>query len=70
MVRSWVTPRWVTGMPATAGTASGLLIPGITVTGHAGLAAGEHLLVAAAEDEVVAALEAGHPLPGEGAPRR
>ena len=33
MVRSWVTPRWVTGMPATAGTASGLLMPGMTVTG-------------------------------------
>ncbi len=65
-MRSWVTPRWVTGMPATAGTASGLLMPGITVHGDTGLTAGDHLLVAAAEDEVVAALEPGHPLAGEG----
>ena len=27
------TPRWVTGIPATAGTAIGLVSPGITVTG-------------------------------------
>ena len=32
-VNSWATPRWVTGMPATAGTAIGLVSPGITVTG-------------------------------------
>src|SRR6202008_183097 len=32
-VNSWVTPRWVTGIPAMPGTAIGLLIPGITVTG-------------------------------------
>ena len=32
-VRSWLTPRWVTGIPAAAGTANGLLMPGITVTG-------------------------------------
>ena len=32
-VKSCATPRCVTGMPATAGTASGLLIPGTTVTG-------------------------------------
>ena len=32
-VKSWATPRWVTGMPATAGTAIGLVSPGITVTG-------------------------------------
>ena len=32
-VNSWATPRWVIGMPATAGTATGLVRPGITVTG-------------------------------------
>ena len=32
-VNSCVTPRWVTGMPAMPGTAIGLLIPGMTVTG-------------------------------------
>ena len=32
-VKSWATPRWVTGMPARAGTATGLVSPGITVTG-------------------------------------
>ena len=32
-VNSWATPRWVTGMPATPGTAIGLVSPGITVTG-------------------------------------
>ena len=32
-MNSWATPRWVTGMPATAGTAIGLVSPGITVTG-------------------------------------
>ena len=32
-VNSWATPRWVTGMPATAGTATGLVRPGMTVTG-------------------------------------
>ena len=32
-VKSWATPRWVTGMPARAGTAIGLVRPGTTVTG-------------------------------------
>ncbi|TWJ27611.1 hypothetical protein JD81_01102 [Micromonospora sagamiensis] len=32
-VNSWATPRWVTGMPATAGTAIELVTPGTTVTG-------------------------------------
>ena len=31
-VNSWATPRCVTGIPATAGTATGLVRPGITVT--------------------------------------
>ena len=53
-------------MPATAGTASGLLIPGITVTGDTGLLAGDDLLVPATEHEVVATLEPGDPLAGQG----
>ena len=32
-VKSCATPRWVTGMPARAGTAIGLVSPGTTVTG-------------------------------------
>ena len=30
---SWVRPRWVTGMPASAGTATALVTPGTTSTG-------------------------------------
>ena len=32
-VKSWATPRWVTGMLARPGTETGLVRPGITVTG-------------------------------------
>ena len=32
-MKSWATPRWVTGIPARAGTAIGLVSPGMTVTG-------------------------------------
>ena len=32
-MKSCATPRWVTGMPARAGTAIGLVSPGTTVTG-------------------------------------
>ena len=32
-VNSWATPRWVTGMPARAGTARAEVRPGTTVTG-------------------------------------
>ena len=58
-VNSWATPRWVTGMPALAGTATALVTPGTTVTGTPAYA-GQHLLGAAAEHERVAALEPGH----------
>ena len=66
-VKSWATPRWVTGMPAVAGTPIGLGSPGTTRDRHAGLAARQHLLEAAAEHEGVAALEPHHPLAGAGA---
>ncbi len=32
-VNSWATPRWVTGMPATAGTEIALVRPGTTTQG-------------------------------------
>ena len=61
-VNSWATPRWVTGMPASAGHGDRAADAGDHGDRHAGLAAGQHLLVAAAEDEAVAALEPHHPL--------
>ena len=70
MVRSWVTPRWVTGMPATAGTRERAADARDDRHRDARLLAGDDLLVAAAEDEVVAALEPGHPLAGAARPRR
>ena len=33
MVKSWFTPRWVTGMPADAGTEIADVMPGTSVTG-------------------------------------
>ena len=32
-MNSWATPRWVTGMPTSAGTEIALVIPGTTVHG-------------------------------------
>ena len=52
-----VTPRWVTGMPAAAGTEMALVTPGTTSTVDAGPMACEHLLAAAAEYVRVAALQ-------------
>ena len=64
-MNSWATPRWVTGIPTRAGTAIAEVSPGTTRDRHAGVAAGQQLLEAAAEDEAVAALEADHPLAGQ-----
>ena len=61
-VKSWATPRWVTGIPARAGTAIGLVSPGMTVTGTPAARHAIDLLEAAPEDEAVAALEPDHPL--------
>ena len=56
-VKPWVRLRWVSGMPASAGAAIAELTPGIDRDRDAGLGAGLPLLAAAAEDEVVAALQ-------------
>ena len=64
-MNSWATPRWVTGMPGDGRDGDRAGQPRDHGDRHAGLAAGEDLLVAAAEDEVVAALEPHHPLAGE-----
>ena len=50
-------PRWVTGMPAAAGTATALVTPGTTRTVDPGGSAGQDLLAASAEHERVAALQ-------------
>ena len=61
-VRSWVTPRWVTGSRRWRAPRGGAADAGDH--GRARLPpAGQHLLVAATEDEAVAALEAGHRRP-------
>ncbi len=41
-VKSAATPRWVSGMPATAGAASAEVIPGTTVTGTPAAAHASH----------------------------
>ena len=51
------TPRCVTGMPAGAGAAIALLMPGTTSYGHAGALQRERFFAAAAEHERVAALQ-------------
>ena len=56
-VNAVATPRWVSGMPAIAGTEMALVIPGTTSTSTPGIPAGGELLAAAAEDVGVAALE-------------
>ena len=63
-VKSCATPRWVTGIPARAGTATGLVSPGTTVTGTPAARQSLDLLETPAEDRAVAALEPNHPLPG------
>ena len=57
MVTWRARPRWVTGMPAAAGTATALVTPGHDLDGDARGEAGQGLLAAAAEHERVAALE-------------
>ena len=65
-MNSCATPRWVTGMPASAGAAIELVTPGTTVTGTPAAAQASSLLAAAAEHVRVAALEPDHELPGRG----
>ena len=50
-------PRWVTGMPASAGAAIAELMPGTISNGIAGRRQRERFFAAAAEHERVAALE-------------
>ena len=61
------TPRWVTGMPASAGTEKAEVMPGTTETSTPAQTAGVDLLATAAEDVRVAALEADDGQAPEGA---
>ena len=69
-MNSCATPRCVTGMPTPGRYGDGGGQARHDGDRHAGGGAGEQLLVAAAEDEVVAALEAHHPLAGRAPGRR
>ena len=60
------SPRWVSGMPASAGAASAEEMPGMTSCGMPGRGQRLGLLAAAAEDEGIAGLEPHHPPPGPG----
>ena len=63
-VNECATPRWVTGMPAAPGTATGLGSPGITVTGTPASRQACTSSKPRPNTEAVAALEAHDPLPG------
>ena len=63
------TPRWVTGIPAAAGTAATDETPGNDLERDAGLHQRERLLAAASEHERVAALEPHDRRPGARAGR-
>ncbi len=66
IVTTWLTPRWVTGMPAAPGTPTADDTPGTTVTGTPAPDGGSDLLATPAEDVGVPALEPHDGEPGEG----
>ena len=53
-------PRWVTGMPASAGAAIAALMPGHDLERHPGGRERQRFLAAAPEHERVAALQPHH----------